>query len=276
MQCPEITIEHFSTHGIHLDPKSTVYQSIVQKDSLSSSYQLLFFPEDWEGGPVIDGIRYPAAADHFVCCKPLQHKRMEGPFKSYIISLTTADPQLQEALDNLPTYAYHADTAQILQQIKTMCQVATRTALIDRLELAVHVSTVLRTLLSAEYPLEHTHHANPRRHQEALLAANQYLKDHLEEDVDLQQLAKDSHLHPTYFHKLFTATFGKTPAQQLMHYRILASREYLRRDDCTISEIARRCGFSSQSYYCRKYKEISMETPSQYRRIIRKRRKKGL
>ena len=96
---------------------------------------------------------------------------------------------------------------------------------------------------------------------------------HPEEDVDLQKLADDSHLHPTYFHKLFTAAFGRTPAEYLMWYRVLLTREYLRDDNCSISEVAAKCGFSSPSYFSQKFRLYSSCSPSKYRKAIRKRRK---
>ena len=270
MQFPDVTVEIIVSHGIHLDPRTHSLSPTEVRGALSTCYELMLFPEDWEGGPVIDGIHYPAAKDYIVCCRPTQHKRLKGAFKSYSLKLNTTDPQLKEALDNLPVYTYHPSAAEILAKI---CS-AYYTALPDRLELTCLVSTILHMLLSAEFPLEHTHQGNPRRHQQALLEANQYLKEHLEEDVDLAKLAKDSHLHPTYFHKLFTATFGMSPSEQLMIYRVRKSRDLLRRDDLTIAEIARQCGFSSQSYFTRKYKEINKETPSKFRNAIRKRRNK--
>ncbi len=271
MQCPEILVEKLATRGVHLDPANAVSKREAQ-GSILDCFELTFFEGDWTGGLVINGVHYRAAAGHFICCKPTQHRRAKAPLRSYSISINTADPQLQQALNSLPTYAFHPEMDTIIDLVKKMYFLATRTSLLDRLEISSQTATVLRMLLQAQYPLEFTRARNPRRHQAALLSANEYLKTHLEEDVDLVQLAKGSHLHPTYFHKLFTAAFGKTPAEQLMYYRILASREYLRRDDCTIAEIARKCGFSSQSYYCRKYKEISLETPSQFRNAIRMRR----
>ena len=275
MQFPDVTVEVIVNHGIHLDPRTHDLLPAEVKGALSTCYELMLFPEDWDGGPVIDGVHCPAAKDHIVCCKPTQYKRLKGAFKSYSLKLNTTDPQLKEALDNLPTYTYHPNAAEILTKIRSAYYtVATRTSLVDRLELTSLTSTILHMLLSAEFPLEHTHQGNPRRHQQALLAANQYLKEHLEEDLDLAKLAKDSHLHPTYFHKLFTAAFGMSPSEQLMLYRIRKSRDLLRQDDLTIAEIARQCGFSSQSYFTRKYKEINKETPSKFRNAIRKRRRK--
>ena len=270
MQCPDLTIEKEYTRG-HLLPPDV---SLDEKGGIINCYELMLFPEDHDGGVVLDGIFYPASAGHFVRCKPAQHRRFQVPVRCYVLAFSTNDPQLKASLDALPTTALHPDMAQLIELYWKFYYIPTRTTLPDRLAICSYSTAFLHLLLQPEYPLEAVQEGNPRRHREALLAANQYLKEHLAEDVDLNKLAQDSHLHPTYFHKLFKEAFGKTPAQQLMHHRILASREYLRQDNCTIAEIARKCGFPSQSYYCRKYKELSLETPSRFRNAIRKRRTK--
>ena len=78
--------------------------------------------------------------------------------------------------------------------------------------------------------------------------------------------------NPTYFHKLYTAAFGHTPTENHMRYRIRAAWAKLRDDNMTIAEIARMYGFASQSHFCRKFKQYSAQTPSQFRKSLRKQR----
>jgi AraC-like DNA-binding protein len=204
----------------------------------------------------------------------MQSWRYEDPFSCYILDISTRDPQLTQALNALPTYAFHPEMDQILELFQKMTRVDTRQTLDSKLEIWNYANSILRLLLRQEYSVAHTYEGNPRRYQAVLLAAKKYLEQHLEEDVDLKKLAADSHLHPTYFHKLFTAAFGRTPAEYLMWYRVLIAREYLRDDNCPISEIAAKCGFSSPSYFCQKFKQHSACSPSKYRRNIRNRRQK--
>lgn len=275
MQCPEFSIERIHTYGFHGNLQRQQIPGNA-KEILSSCYQFCFFTEDFAGGPVIEGQHYIAKRGYFSLCKPTQHRCLKHPLQCYLLDITTKDPQLMEALNKLPSYAYHPEMDTILEMYENLKAVSARGTLDARLEIWTHSCAILRLLLQAqpEYAVAHALNGNSRRHQEALLASLKYLEDHLDEDVDLEQLAKDSHLHPTYFHKLFTAAFGKTPAKQLMHYRILAARRYLRDDNSSISEISRKCGFSSQSYFCRMFRLYSKLTPSQYRNSIRKHRKK--
>lgn len=274
MNFPEFSVERVNTYGIHYDPHKHVMSHADARESWATCYELRFFLQDWEGGPVIDGVLYPSAKGYFTCCKPMQSWRYEDPFSCYILDISTRDPQLTQALNALPTYAFHPEMDQILELFQKMTRVDTRNTLDAKLEMLIYASSILRLLLQPQYAIEHTYEGNPRRHQAALLAARKYLQEHLEEDVDLAQLAKDSHLHPTYFHKLFTAAFGRTPAEYLMWYRVMTAREFLRDDNCSVSEVARKCGFSSPSYFSQKFRQYSTCTPSSYRNAIRKRRKK--
>lgn len=275
MLCPEFTIERIFSYGFHSNTRVQKIPGNV-RESFATCYHFRFFIEDSEGGPIIEGVHYPAAKGYFSLCKPMQRNRYINPFRCYLLDISTEDPLLTEVLNKLPPYAYHPEMDRILELHKKMDAVETRNTLDGKLELSTYACELLRLLLQQqpEYAVAHSYDSNPRRHQAALLAALKYLKEHLEEDVKLKKLAQDSHLHPTYFHKLFTATFKRTPAQMLMHYRIVKSREYLREDKYSMAEISRMCGFSSQSYFCRKYKELSLQTPTQYRNSIRRRRKK--
>lgn len=270
MDVLDLQIESQFTRGFHLPPDKPVNE----KGAIINCYEIILFPEGFDGGVVVGNTFYQTVSGYFVFCKPGQHRKFKLPVRCFMLSFSTRDPQLKAALDKLPTYTQAPNMPELMELYWKIYYIPTHTDLPDRLALYMHFAEFLRQLLQNEYPLGTIAPANPRRHWEALLAADQYLKDHLEEDVDLEKLAAASHLHPTYFHKLFTEAFGKSPAQQLMLHRIRAAWEYLRRDDCTIAEIARKCGFSSQSYFCRKFKEISKETPSSYRNAMRRRRKK--
>ena len=104
------------------------------------------------------------------------------------------------------------------------------------------------------------------RHQKTLLAADRYIREHLAEDLSLARLAKLSSLEPTYFHKLFTAAFGVTPANRVLAYRISAAKAGLIEGTLPLVELAAQCGFSSQTYFCYRFRMVTGQTPAQYRK----------
>lgn len=274
MTFPDFTIEHLGTYGINYDPRTTTIGPSHFREVLTTCYEFEFYPADWEGSISISGNSFSILNGHFSCVKPKQIRKRTKPYQCYMLHISTKDPQLKKALDALPDFAQHPDMDTILELIQKMRHVDTRNTLDGRLEIWIYACSILRLLLQHQYAVANAPLGNARRHQEALIAANKYLKEHIQEDVDLAVLAKDSGLHPTYFHKLFKAAFGQTPSEQLMRYRIYASWELLRDDNMPISEIAMRCGFSSQSYFCRIFKVFSSQTPTQFRRTVRSRRPK--
>ena len=56
-----------------------------------------------------------------------------------------------------------------------------------------------------------------------------------------------------------------TPAAFVLRCRIAAAKAMLKTSELNIAEIAARCGFSSQSYFNFRFKEVTGETPLQYR-----------
>ena len=98
------------------------------------------------------------------------------------------------------------------------------------------------------------------------MKADRYIREHLAEDLSLGVLAKIANLDPTYFHKLYTRVYGKTPAQRVLSRRMTAAQIALEEGNLSVAEIAAQCGFSSQTYFACKFREIIGRTPTEYRR----------
>lgn len=273
MKLPEFELLSISTAGVHLDPRKIKKIGPTAKGRWVNCYEFCFFLGDWEGEAVINGTAYPIKDGYFLCCKPGQRKQLTMPYRCYNFHLAARDPQLTAALDALPTFAHHPEMPKIIELCKKACHVDQRSTLNAKFE-SFSYATAILSLLLRQYAdaLVAANEGNVRRHQQALLDADAYLRTHLAEDIDLETLAKDSGLHPTYFQKLFTAAYGCSPAQQLTRLRIGRARGLLHDDNRTIAEIARLCGFTYQSYFTRIFKELTKQTPSQYRRTLRKRR----
>lgn len=272
MKYPELTLTEVSTFGIHISPYKISASNSALRSNWITDYTFRFFLEDWEGGCMVGNTLYPAKKNGFVCCKPGQTVRTVLPCRFYNLKVTTRDPALKAALDDLPTFSQHPQGEQLVALCKKLCYVDQSSTLSAQFEKYSHLYAIMDLIFRQQYPPQVARIGNARRHQQALLDANNYLRTHLSEEVDLEKLAQSSHLHPTYFHKLFTDAFGRTPAKQLMWHRITLARSYLHDDNRPISEIARLCGFSSQSHFCRKFKALTLQTPSQYRQTLRKRR----
>lgn len=270
MDCPYFTVVRFDSFRINSDPNLKCYDPLAEKANLTSAYEFEFYTEDCDGGLTADGVLYPARKGYFSCCKPGCMRKLTLPYRCYFFNITTENPDLKKALDKLPLYAYCPESEAIWDIFQEMLTIHDGNTLHARLLLESCICRILSILLRQEYAVPDYEEANVRKHQEILLAANQYLREHLQEPVNLTQLSKGSGLHPTYFHKLFTAAFKRTPTEQLMWYRINAAAQMLIGDNRPIAEIAELCGFSSQNYFSYKFKEQMAESPSKFRKERRK------
>lgn len=93
-----------------------------------------------------------------------------------------------------------------------------------------------------------------------------YIDLNFREKPSLEALAKRAALSPVYFHKLFTAYFGISPAEYISALRLTAAKQALIATDSSIADIAFACGFSSQSYFNYKFKSEVGVSPLKYRK----------
>lgn len=230
-------------------------------------YEFEFYTEDYAGGTWTDGVFRPARKGGFCIFRPGQLQRLVPLYRCYVMNLAVYDPQLKEQLDRMPTFSmlFHMD--EVIRLLHQMLAIEDRSALDSSLRLHGYAAQILALLLQ-NHRISEQMDLNTLRHQQALLAADQYLREHLSENISLGQLARQSNLDPTYFHKLFTAAFGATPARQLLNYRISAVKTGLLEENVSLEALAQRCGFSSASYLGNRFRQATGQTPTQYRKSI--------
>ena len=85
--------------------------------------------------------------------------------------------------------------------------------------------------------------------------------------LKLSVLARETGGSPNYVHTLFAAEFGCGASQYLQNKRLEAARQMLEAPYLRLSEIAERCGFSDQNYFCRVFRRRFRQSPSDYRRL---------
>lgn len=92
-----------------------------------------------------------------------------------------------------------------------------------------------------------------------------YMQTHLEEKIQLSELAKELHLSERNFRKRFTEEMGVSPKAFLQTARLRRARELLRTGDQSINEISEAVGYYSQFQFSRDFKKEFGLTPSAYR-----------
>ncbi|MBO5340652.1 MAG: helix-turn-helix transcriptional regulator [Oscillospiraceae bacterium] len=242
-------------------------------EGLVSAYEFEFYTDDYAGGTLTDGVFHPARKQHYCLYRPGQRQQLIPPYKCYFVNIVTQDPEFCEFFDQLPSNGLLWNIDAIVDLLREMMATQDKNTLASRLFLQSCACRILSLLASQRLPITSADHG-AFLHREELMSADRYMRDNLTGDLSLAHLAELSNLDPTYFHKLYTSVYGKTPAQRALAYRITAAKMSLVDSDLPLNEIATRCGFSSQSYFTSKFKQAIGITPSQYRKKLLDEQKK--
>jgi AraC family transcriptional regulator len=95
-----------------------------------------------------------------------------------------------------------------------------------------------------------------------------YIRDRLDQNLSLTELADLVGLNADYFSRAFKHTTGLSPHRYVLLKRIERACALLRDPSLSISEITARCGFASQSSFTTAFRRIKGITPSAYRHAL--------
>ncbi|MDE7297426.1 MAG: AraC family transcriptional regulator, partial [Lachnospiraceae bacterium] len=93
-----------------------------------------------------------------------------------------------------------------------------------------------------------------------------YIQNNYSEKFSVHDISRAVGLSENYFSCFFSRHFKCSFANYLIEYRINRSCVLLETTDLPITEIALECGFSTSSYYIRKFRELKKMTPCRFRR----------
>lgn len=115
-----------------------------------------------------------------------------------------------------------------------------------------------------------SNHRHTARVPEQQLVHLRRARDHADrnyaEPLDLDQLAAVALLSKYHFHRLFTATYGLTPAAYLSERRIERAQDLLRATNLTVTEVCHAVGFTSLGSFSSRFRDVVGETPTEFQR----------
>ncbi|MBT9780022.1 helix-turn-helix domain-containing protein [Clostridium sp. MCC353] len=105
----------------------------------------------------------------------------------------------------------------------------------------------------------------PVENQRVIDEIAEYLKEHIEQDISLDQCARYFNYNPNYLSRMFKKLFGKTYTEYMIDKKIERCKELLSETDLSINEISVRLGYNSPQNFIRVFKKYTLMTPGQYR-----------
>jgi AraC family transcriptional regulator len=134
--------------------------------------------------------------------------------------------------------------------------------------LAESLGNVLAVHLLRRFAASEPTHVHPggvlSRHK--LRAVLEYIHEHLDAELSLDQLAAVARISPYYFARLFKNSTGLPPPQYVIACRIERAKELLReRKRLPLAEVATEVGFAHQSHFTRHFKRLVGVAPRRFR-----------
>ena len=103
-----------------------------------------------------------------------------------------------------------------------------------------------------------------------LRAVVDYVEEHLDAGLTLEQMAAIAHLSAYHFARQFKVATGQPPHQYVIARRVERAQQLLQQDrDLSLAEIAASTGFSDQSHFSHHFKRLIGVTPGRFRKPAR-------
>jgi AraC-like DNA-binding protein len=93
----------------------------------------------------------------------------------------------------------------------------------------------------------------------------QWIEEHYQEEVSLEQLAEQIHLSPHYVSRLFRQETGSSITDYLTARRIRHACRLLETTDLPVERVGNEAGFGNVSYFIQLFKKVVGVTPLKYR-----------
>lgn len=92
-----------------------------------------------------------------------------------------------------------------------------------------------------------------------------FIATHLAEPITVSEIAKSATICTRECQRIFNQYLHYSPTEYVLRKRIYNAAELLSDTDKSITEIALTCGFSTPSYFSKRFREFMKTTPNAYR-----------
>ena len=96
-----------------------------------------------------------------------------------------------------------------------------------------------------------------------------HVEERISESITLEDLANHVKMSRFYFARLFRNSLGQSPGQYILDRRMDRAKSLLTSAHVNVKDVARLCGFPSQSHFATAFRLRNGVTPTQYRGMAR-------
>jgi AraC family transcriptional regulator len=205
----------------------------------------VFPPETGHGWTAKPGKQCRVAVFHFVSVPPLLERvaRSRG-----FLQRTLSTPQARRAVE-------------LAHELETPFQHLT-----EKSNLEFEKALLELTLLALEpIPFASTE-TQPDHAVRKVDASLRWYTDHMAEEPTLEHVAEIVHVSPSHLRRLFWQVRHESPVRSFTTLRLQRAKELLSHSDTKLDRVAKECGFSSVTDFCRVFKAYNKISPRAWRR----------
>ncbi len=108
-------------------------------------------------------------------------------------------------------------------------------------------------------------YGNIRSSEEFLRKVHAYSLAHLSEPITVNDLADATGCSRWHFSRKFQQAEGRSPHDFIIELKMRLAARLLQTTNCTVKEVAARCGFEDVSYFCKVFRKFHGLTPAGFR-----------
>lgn len=142
----------------------------------------------------------------------------------------------------------------------------------DSFDRLLHILKILETLSrSKEYDILNSNGVTliiQNQEDDRLNKVYQYVKEHYEFEITLDQISVVAHMTVPAFCRYFKKYTEKTFIEFVNEFRVRQAIRLIAAGDKSITEIAAEVGFNNFSHFSKQFKRVTQKSPSAYRKAM--------
>lgn len=225
------------------------------------SYEMEWYDEDG-GVSVLNGREYPIRQGMLLLACPGDVRSTTLPFRNYFIKMEAVDEEFARLFQGVAGVTLMSDA----ETCGTIFKKVSAWFLSDDDYNRAAASAMLVELLSLARAQTMHKHAGEMRESDVVARAQQYIDEHYQQELSVEELARICHVSTPYLHRLFVNRLGITPHHALIRRRLIAAKYMLINEPCAIAEVAWQCGFQSASYFSDCFRKHTGMSPKAFRK----------
>ena len=226
-----------------------------------SVYELELYHQD-EGISILNGREYPIRRGMLLIARPGDVRSTTLPFCNHFIRLSKVDEEFAALLDGVAGVTVVENEEECERRFARIsaCFLSddpyNRAAAAAELIFILHMARRHARAGDGDQP----------RETDVVTLARQYIDEHYQEELSVDELARLCHVSTPYLHRLFVKHLGVTPHSALLRRRLVAAKVMLINEPWPIAEVAWRCGFQSASYFSDCFRRHVGMSPIRFRK----------